>query len=130
MGLRLRFVVIFFVKLGLPSGHMTLEHRRNLVEIKSLRCSKLNFDVVPMPMCSARWVGSVIHVLKLIDRLNKILYIICDIKMKFLTKLIVLKCILFWIQCIYRILVNDLFKVSGPRVQTFCIEKDSYMDAI
>ena len=22
------------------------------------------------------------------------------------------------------------FKVSGPHIQTFCIEKDSYMDAI
>ena len=26
--------------------------------------------------------------------------------------------------------MNHLLKVSGLRVQTFCIEKDSYMDAI
>ena len=25
---------------------------------------------------------------------------------------------------------NSLLKASGPFVQTFCIEKDSYMDAI
>ena len=29
---------------------------RNLVEIRMLRCYKLNFDVVPM--CSAHWVDS------------------------------------------------------------------------
>ena len=28
------------------------------------------------------------------------------------------------------LLYMTLFKVSGPRVQTFCIEKDLYMDAI
>ena len=26
--------------------------------------------------------------------------------------------------------LSSVFKVSGPRVQTFCIEKDSYIDAI
>ena len=35
------------------SGHKALEQRRNLVGIRSLRCSKLIFDIDPM--CSARW---------------------------------------------------------------------------
>ena len=32
-----------------PSGHMTLKQHRILVDIRSLHCSKLNFDVVPTP---------------------------------------------------------------------------------
>ena len=30
-----------------PSGHTTLERCRNLIEFRSLRCFKLNFNVVP-----------------------------------------------------------------------------------
>ena len=44
-----------------PSGHLTLEQRWNVVEIRSWRCSKLNFDVVPM--CSARREGFVHRIL-------------------------------------------------------------------
>ena len=36
-----------------PNRQMTLEQRQNVVEIKSLRCSKLNCDVVQT--LSARW---------------------------------------------------------------------------
>ena len=48
-----RIYVIYVHTEKHPSGHMALEQRRNLVEIRSLRCSKLNFDVVPI--CSGRW---------------------------------------------------------------------------
>ena len=42
------------IPVSLPSGYMVLEQRRNLVEIRSLRCSKLNIDIVPT--YSALWV--------------------------------------------------------------------------
>ena len=45
-----------------PSGHLTLEQRWNVVEIRSWRCSELNFDVDPM--CSARGAGTLTHDLK------------------------------------------------------------------
>ena len=35
----------FLPIIELPSGHMALEQRLNLVEIKFLHCSKLNFAV-------------------------------------------------------------------------------------
>ena len=40
----------------LPSGHRTLKQRRNLVEIRSLRCPKLNFDLISTSI--ARWVAT------------------------------------------------------------------------
>ena len=39
----------------IPSGHRTLEQSGNVLEIRSLPCSKVNFDVIPTS--SARWVG-------------------------------------------------------------------------
>ena len=44
---RKKTVFRFQIFVDLPSGHRTLEQRRNVDEIRSFRCSKLNFDVIP-----------------------------------------------------------------------------------
>ena len=55
----------------LPSGHMTLKQRQNLIEIRSLRCFKKNVDVVPT--YSNRWVPCYAHAMHVVARLGIVL---------------------------------------------------------
>ena len=41
-------------KSKIPSGHVPFEQSRNLVQIRLLCCSKLNFNTVPMSCAAER----------------------------------------------------------------------------